>query len=183
MMKPRFLFAILFICLLAAASSSEINAQDKDFNVSISIKDQTFTQASAGWLVRVKITNLSDRVLNTKDCGLIFRFKKNAPGIKSANALGDYALPERQIKQNETFEFEANLKNLRWVAPAKSSIFILEREDQVAYKPALSGNYSLTATVNKNEEAGSDKSAVRRMRVVSITSNALAVKVAPRADK
>jgi hypothetical protein len=183
MMKPGLLFLILFINLFAAASFAQTNVPDKDFNVSISIKDQTFLQASADWLVHVKITNLSGRVLNTRDCGLIFRFKKTAPETKSANALGDYALQERLIKQNETFEFEANLKNLRWVAPAKSSIFILERKDQTEYKPALSGNYSLTATVNKNEEAGSDKGAVRRMRVVSITSNTLAVKVAPKADK
>lgn len=182
-MKLKFLFSILFICLFAAASSTGINAQDKDFNVSISIKDQTFWQTSGDWLVRVKITNLSGRVLNTKECGLLFKFKKTAPEIKSANALGDYALQERLIKQNETFEFEANLKNLRWIEPAKSSIFVLERKDQTAYKPALSGNYSLTATVNKNEEAGSDKGAIRRMRVVSVTSNTLAVKVAPKADK
>jgi hypothetical protein len=182
-MKLKFWFSILFICLFAAASFTDINAQDKDFNVSISTKDQIFLQASGDWLVKVKITNLSDGVLNTKDCGLIFRFKKTAPEIKSANALGDYALEARLIKQNETFEFEANLKNLRWVEPAKSSIFVLERKDQTTYKPALSGNYSLTATVNKNEEAGSDKGAVRRMRVVSTTSNALAVKVAPKADK
>lgn len=182
-MKPEFLFSILLICLLAAISLTQANAQDKEFSVSISIKDQTFLQNSGDWLVRVKITNLSDKILNTKDCGLIFRFRKTAPESKSANALGDYALQERLIKQNETFEFEANLKNLRWVEPAKSSIFVLERKDQTAYKPALSGNYSLTATVNKNEEAGSDKGAVRRMRVVSVTSNALAVKVSPKADK
>src|SRR5215213_8922691 len=101
MMKPKILFSILFVCLLAAASSIAIKAQDKDFNVSISIKEQTFLQNSGDWLVRVKITNLSGRVLNTKDCGLIFRFKKTAPEIKSANALGDYALQERLVKQNE----------------------------------------------------------------------------------
>ena len=182
-MKHKFLFSVLFICLLAAASSAQANAQDKDFNVSISIKDQTFLQNSADWLVKVKITNLSDRVLNTKECGLIFKFRKTAPELKSANALGDYALQERLIKPGEAFEFEANLKNLRWIEPAKSSIFVLERKDQPVYKPALSGNYSLTATVNKNEEVGSDKGAVRRMRILSITSNTLAVKVAAKTDK
>jgi hypothetical protein len=179
MMKLKFLFSILLICFLAADSF----AQEKDFDVSISIKDQTLLQTSGDWLVKVKITNLSDKALNTRDCGLIFRFRKTAPESKSANALGNYALQERLIKQNETFEFEANLKNLRWIEPVKSSVFVLERKDQTVYKPALSGNYSLTATINKNEEAGSDKGAVRRMRVVSITSNALAVKVAPKTDK
>jgi hypothetical protein len=179
MMKPKFLISILSVCLLAAAAS----AQEKDFDVAISVKDQTFLQNSGDWLVKVKITNLSDKVLNTRDCGLIFRFRKTAPESKSAVALGDYALPERLIKQNETFEFEANLKKLRWVAPAKSSIFVLERKDQTAYQPALSGNYSLTATVNMNEEAGSDKGATRRMRVVSITSNALGVKVEVKTEK
>jgi hypothetical protein len=182
-MKSNFLFSILFVCLLAAVSSTRTNAQEKDFNVSISIKDQTFLQNAGDWLVRVKITNFSDNVFNTKDCGLIFRFKKTAPESKSASALGDYALQERLIKPGEAFEFEANLKNLRWIETAKSSIFVLERKDQTAYKPALSGNYSLTATINKNEEAGSDKGAVRRMRVASVTSNALAVKVASKTDK
>ncbi|HEX8247203.1 MAG TPA: hypothetical protein VF599_03380 [Pyrinomonadaceae bacterium] len=182
-MKLKILFPMLFICLLATVSSAQVNAQEKDFDVSISIKDQAFLQNSGAWLVRVKITNFSDKVLNTKDCGLIFRFRKTAPESKSADALGDYALQERSIKQNETFEFEANLKNLRWIESAKPSVFVLERKDRFAYKPALSGNYSLTATVNKNEEAGSDKDAVRRMRVVSITSKALAVKVASKTDK
>lgn len=181
MMKLKFLLSILFICLFAAVSSTPINAQDKPFNVSISVKDQTLSPGGE-WLVKVKITNLSTAAMLTKNCGLIFRFKKVSPEIKSANALGDYALEDRLIKPGETFEFEADLKNLRWVDPAKSSVFVLERKDQAAYKPALSGNYSLTATLNMNEEAGTDKGAVRRMRVVSVTSNALAVKAA-KADK
>lgn len=181
-MKHKFLFSILFICLFTIISAARTNAQDKPFNVSISVKDQTLL-LNGNWLVKVKITNLSTAAMQTKDCGLIFRFKKTAPEIKSANALGDYALEDRLIKPGEAFEFEANLKNLRWVDPAKASVFVLERKDQAAYKPSLSGNYSLTATLNMNEEVGTDKGAARRMRVVSLTSNALGVKVALRADK
>jgi hypothetical protein len=183
MPKFKFLPLILAVCLFAAASPAQTNAQEKDFDVSISIKDQTFLQNSGDWLVKVKIDNLSDKVLDTKDCGLIFRFRKTASESKSAAALGNYALEPRLIKPGEAFEFEANLKILRWIDPGKSSVFVLERKDRLAYKPVLSGNYSLTATVNKNEEAGSDKGAARRMRVVSTTSNALAVKVAAKADK
>lgn len=181
-MKLKFLFSVLFICLAAAVSCVQANAQDKPFSIFISVKEQTFSPGG-DWLVKVKITNLSTAAMQTKDCGLIFKFRKTAPEIKSANALGDYALEDRQIKPGEAFEFEANLKNLRWVAPAKSSIFVLERKNEPAYKPALSGNYSLTATFNMNEEVGSDKGAVRRMRVVSLTSNALAVKMAAKTDK
>jgi hypothetical protein len=181
MMKLKFLFSILVICLFATASSTRTNAQKKQFDVSISVKDAAFLLLPGDWLVKVKITNLSDKVLNTKDCALLFKFRKTASESESANAIGGYPIEERLIKQNESFEFEANLKNLRWVEPSKSSVFVLERKERPAYKPALSGYYSLTATVTRYEESGSAQS--RKVKVFNSTSNALAVKIGLKTDK
>ncbi|HEX8735663.1 MAG TPA: hypothetical protein VF721_10095 [Pyrinomonadaceae bacterium] len=47
MTKPKLLFSILFVCLSAVASFAQTDVQDRDFNVFISIKDQTLLQTSA----------------------------------------------------------------------------------------------------------------------------------------
>ena len=182
-MKLKFLFPVLFICLSATIFSARTNAQKKPFEVSISMKDQTLWLNSAEWLVKVKITNLSDKVFDTKECGLLFRFKKASPESGSGNAQGGYAVAERLIKPGEAFEFEADLKNLEWVEPSKSSVFILEHKNKAPYQPVLSGIYSLSATISKSEESGSGKSASRKMKVTSVASNALAVKIDWKTDK
>jgi hypothetical protein len=122
-MKSKFLFIILAIGSFSVFSF----AQERNFTVEISLKDNNRWTIGKDNLAKVKITNKSEQVLNTKDLKSLNFYLSRCPRVKKCATREDIyvaysGIEAKNLKQNESLEFQANLTDLYWKPAISSSI-------------------------------------------------------------
>ena len=122
-MKSKFLFSILAVCLFSVFSL----AQERNFTVEISLKDNNRWTIGKDNLAKLKITNKSEQTLNTKDLEVINFYLSKCPRVKKCATREDVyvaysGIETKNLKQNESLEFQANLTDLYWKPAISGSI-------------------------------------------------------------
>src|SRR5687767_8282 len=118
-MKVKYLFLVLISVLFSS------NLFGQDFKVEISLDNANFGSIKTLNPLKVKITNKSEKTLNTKDLlPLRFYFSK-CPQTKSCdtredNLTASAKLEEKTLGKGESFEFQINLADLYWSDPISS---------------------------------------------------------------
>lgn len=121
-MKLKFLF--LITCLFSVNAF----AQEKNFSVEISLKENNRALIGKDNLVNVKITNDSEQLLlKTENIESIILFMSRCPKIRKCDTREDVYVAYSEIKpknfkQNEALEFHVNLADLYWKPFISSNI-------------------------------------------------------------
>ena len=113
----KFMFLAIFSILILSFLS--ISAQEREFEIEISVEETGIARSSKEVPVKISIKNKSDEVLKTDGLKTIhFFFSKCVLGIVCKEKEHTYsafsAIPPKRIKAGETFEFEINLADLYW---------------------------------------------------------------------
>lgn len=114
-MKHRFfvLFAIIILGFVA------VSAQEKNYEIEISMPETIVSQDADDIPVTVKIKNYGEETLRTEGLGdIFFYFSKCEVGVL-CDKIGDKfsasaRIPSKTISENAFFEFSANLAELYW---------------------------------------------------------------------
>ena len=118
-MKYKVLFAVLAAFLLVTNSFAQ------NVEVSVSMENKNLW-GRKDFPVKVKITNKAEDNLDTKILkGISFCFSKrlkfNEYGKRGEKYTAFAEIPQKLIKENESFEFEVNLSDLYWADEVSSS--------------------------------------------------------------
>ena len=128
-MKFKSLFLILAVCFFSGSSF----AQAKKFNIEISMPDNYWLTLKNNTPVKVKITNKSERELNTEQiAGISFYFSK-CPQISKCGKRGDKFVAHSEVenkglKKDASFEFEVNIADLYWMDAVSGNTNLNEKE-------------------------------------------------------
>lgn len=175
-MKPRFLLLIALIVIVFSLSAA---AQEKDFEISVSLKNTTFFTAGKEIPAAVKLTNKAARDLNTEDlaAGMLFKLSKCSAKEKCAGSkqiyFGGLALEPKILKPGESFEFDVNLADLNW-NDANAPLLDFTYVKTMVTIPA--GEYNLFAEINIFNGSGKKKPSR------TIYSNEIKVKLNPKGN-
>lgn len=121
-MKFKFIavFSIIILCFVNSF------AQERNVEIEVSMEESNFSRTAKNIPVQVKITNVAKDDLKTEGLGYVnFYFskcfvKKNCRGVASIYIAAS-KISSKNLKENESFDFEVNLANLAW-KPLISSI-------------------------------------------------------------
>lgn len=117
-----------------------INAQERDFEIEISLEETSISKSSRDVPVKISITNKSDRVLKTDGLKTIhFFFSKCVLGVVCKEKKHTYSafseMPGKRIKSKAVLEFEVNLADLYW-KNAEGNTFFREDKKNLEEVPA-----------------------------------------------
>jgi hypothetical protein len=113
--KIKFLFlAFIFNFLSVTAFPQERNVE-----IQISLKSETIVTKSKNVLVKIKVINKSEQILNTEELGKIFLYFSKCHKDEMCYRQGDLLfagveIKPKKLKQNKSVEFESNLSSLTW---------------------------------------------------------------------
>lgn len=119
-MRYKFLQSILLIIFVCAVAVSLASAQQREFDINVSLKGSTLGTAGSSVPVRVKITNRASDDLKTEDlsAGILFKFSKcRKTEICTARKqvyVGGADIKPKILKKGESFSFVVNLAGLNW---------------------------------------------------------------------
>ena len=121
-MRLNYLFLLLIVSLFSINSF----AQERDFSIEISLKEYNRLLIGKDNLVSVKITNNSEQVLNPQDLKSLHFYVSRCPRTKRCSTWEDVYIASSKIeaknlKQNESVEFQVNLADLYWNSAISSS--------------------------------------------------------------
>lgn len=116
-LKVLFLIVLLF--------SVNIYAQEQKITVEISLKETTLRRLAKNIPVKVKITNMSDQIINTADFGGIEFYFSKCPQAKKCKRRDDVysasdAVKGKKLRKYQSLETEVNLADLYWTDPILS---------------------------------------------------------------
>jgi len=112
-------FKFLSIFLVLAFCFSSISAQERKYEIEISLEETSISKDAIEIPVKVTLTNKSDDFLKTDGLKTIhFFFSKCVLGIVCKEKEHTYsafsAIPPKRIKAGDSFAFEINLADLFW---------------------------------------------------------------------
>ena len=159
----KFMFLAIFSILILGFSS--ISAQEREFEIEISLEETSISKSSKKVPVKISITNKSDAVLKTDGLKTIhFFFSKCVLGVVCKEKEHTYSafskMPLKRIKSGEVVEFEVNLADLYWKNTEGNTFY---RENIKNFKKVPAENIYFYARqlklsgYEKSSEGGVDK--------------------------
>lgn len=177
-MKIKFLPLVVWTLACLAVGAA---AQDKNFEISVELKETTLLTAGREIPAKVKLTNKADTELNTGQlaAGILFKLSKCEPKEKCAAAkqvyMGGMPLEAKRLKKGETLEFDVNLAALNW-NDANAPLLDFSNTRTMIMIPA--GEYFFFAEVNVFNEPAANRKKPRR----AVFSDDIKVKLNPKAN-
>jgi hypothetical protein len=94
--------------------SISICGQERNFDLQVSLEENTITKTDKNIFATVTITNNSRQVLMSEDLGFIeFRFSKNMlggeQGLVRNDSISRIDIPVKKLRENESLNFRVNL--------------------------------------------------------------------------
>lgn len=113
----KFKFSVVFLMMFLLSIS--ICGQERNFDLQVSLKENTITKTDKNIFATVTITNNSRQVLMSEDLGFIeFRFSKNMlggeQGLVRNDSISRIDIPVKKLRENESLEFRVNLAKQDW---------------------------------------------------------------------
>jgi hypothetical protein len=122
-------FKILAFLVVGLISGMSIFAQDRKFEIEVSLEDTALVKSEKSIPVKIKITNQAGEILRLESLGSIYlSFSKCLSEDSCRNSTDIYEaridrLPVRKIRADDSFEFEVNLAEYFWVPKDESKGF------------------------------------------------------------
>lgn len=115
-MKFKFLFSVLTVFLFVTLTA---RAQDDNFRVEISLRENSITALRKNNPVTVKITNFSEENLKTEIFRKIYLYLSTCAEERQCRGREDVfiaaaPIPSKTLKKNESLSFEINPAQLHW---------------------------------------------------------------------
>ena len=99
--------------------SANVFSQEQKISVEIFLQETAIRKTSKSVPVKVKITNMSDQIVNTADFGGIGFYFSKCPQAKKCQTRTDVYVAGKEfksesLKKYQALEFEVNLADLYW---------------------------------------------------------------------
>ncbi len=113
----KFKFSVVFLMMFLLSLS--IYAQERNFDLQVSLEENNITKTDNNIFATVTITNNSRQVLTTEGLGFLeFRFSKNMlggeQGLVRNNSISRIDIPVKKLRENESLNFRVNLAKQDW---------------------------------------------------------------------